>query len=421
MTGASETTQAPDRRLAWLMAATSAALFMVLASVLLPWDALSVRTDGVRVGDYFTAQQLAAAEDYANTVRPLSWASYAVSLAIALALGLTRLGPRLMDRLGVGRWWLVVLIGSLALLLLGRLVTLPFALLVRAERLEVGLTEQGLVGWLGDRVTSLFVSWVIVSLVLLLVVGLARWSPRWWFLWASGGLVALVFAGSFLYPVAVEPLFNRFEPLDDGALRTAVLTLAESEGVKVDEVLVADASRRTTTLNAYVSGLGGTRRVVLYDNLLEQPPEQVVAVVAHELAHVRHGDVLIGTLLGAVGGVLGLSLGALLMGSARVRMVRGLGGAGDPRTVPFMLALFAVAGLVVSPVENSISRMIEVRADRTALAATDDPGTFIEMQQQLALRSLADPTPPAWSQVWFGSHPTVRERIALARELEDAG
>ena len=204
---------------------------------------------------------------------------------------------------------------------------------------------------------------------------------------------------------------NTFTPLPDGELRTQIFELADREGVQIDDVLVADASRRTTTLNAYVSGFGSSRRVVVYDNLVDGPSgvddREALSVVAHELGHARHDDVLTGSLLGAAGALLGVGLLGLLVG-----------GVDDPRRVPRILALIALAALLASPVENGISRRIETRADVAALQATNDPAAFIEVQKELARRSLGDPTPPAWSQFWFGSHPTTLQRIALADRLD---
>jgi STE24 endopeptidase len=215
-----------------------------------------------------------------------------------------------------------------------------------------------------------------------------------------------------VYPVVVEPLFNSFEPLPNGSLRSSILRLADREGVRVEDVLVADASRRTTTLNAYVSGFGSTRRVVVYDNLVEGLPEdQALSVVAHELAHARHGDVVVGSALGAAGALAGVGLLALLVGAGPTRR-RSMA---DPAVVPLVLALIAIGSLLASPVQNTISRQVETRADVDALRTTRDPEAFVAMQRQLALRSLADPTPPAWSQFWFGSHPTTLTRIAIAR------
>jgi STE24 endopeptidase len=180
---------------------------------------------------------------------------------------------------------------------------------------------------------------------------------------------------------------------------------------------VADASRRTTTLNAYVSGFGSTRRVVLYDNLVDGVPrDEALSVVAHELAHAKHDDVLTGSLLGAAGAVFGVGLLALAVGAlAR----RGRPPMRDPAVVPVALALFALASLLASPVQNTISRQIETRADVDALEATHDAPAFERVQRELALRSLADPTPPWLSQFWFGSHPTGLTRIAIARQLAD--
>ena len=260
------------------------------------------------------------------------------------------------------------------------------------------------------------------AIVVLVVVGTARRWPTWWPAVAGGLAAALVMLGSFVYPVLVEPLFNNFEPLHSGPLRAGVLQLAEAEGVPVDDVLVADASRRTTTLNAYVSGFGGTRRVVLYDNLVRGVPrEEALSVVAHELSHARHDDVLHGSLLGAAGAVAGMGLLGLVLGRRRRggQEAEMQNTAGDPAVVPRVLALVAVAGLLASPVQNAISRKVETRADVEAVMATGDPEAFVELQRQLAARSLADLTSPGWSQFWFGSHPTTRERIAVAGWLSD--
>jgi STE24 endopeptidase len=178
---------------------------------------------------------------------------------------------------------------------------------------------------------------------------------------------------------------------------------------------VADASRRTTTLNAYVSGIGGTRRIVVYDNLLaDLPPKQVRSVVAHELGHARNHDVVLGTALGAVGAFLGVCLLALLLDSERLRRRAGVASAGDPAVAGLVLALVAAGSLLVAPVQNAVSRAIEARADRDALLFTHDPRSFDAMQRQLALHALADPTPPELVHLWFGTHPTVLQRLGMA-------
>jgi STE24 endopeptidase len=412
-----------DRRAAAIVVAVAGVMLVGLALWLVPWDWVpggDLRP--MRAQDLFTPDEIARAEEFAGRRRLLSWSSYAVSLALALGLGLTSYGARLLRRT-TGRlpWWLAVPAGTLLLLALGRVVTLPFALLLRRQSLEYDLTRQDLAGWSTDQVKGLLVAWVMTALLLLVLVGTARRSPRHWFAWAGGVVVLLTLLGSFLYPVVVEPLFNKFTSMPDGLQRTAILELADREEVEVEDVLVADASRRTTTLNAYVSGLGSTRRVVVYDTLLEQmTPREVEAVVAHELAHAKNHDVLVGTSLGAVAGVGGVATLALLLDGRLLRR-SGAMGPGDPAVVALVLALSSVATFVSSPAVNSVSRAIEARADRESLAATGASEVFIDMQRRLAIRAVSDPTPPWWSQFWFGSHPTVLQRAGLPSSLSEAG
>ena len=414
-----------DRRTAWVLLATAIAALAVLGWWLVPWDWVPGGSlVAVDPGEVLTARETARAEDYSSVVRPLSHLSYAVSLAVALTLGSTRLGARLVARLP-GPGWVRVGLATLTLTALPRVLTLPLALTVRERNLDEGLTRQALGPFLVDRLLSLLVGWVVTTLLVALVLGAARRWPRRWHLVAGAGAVALTFAVSLLYPLLVEPLFNRFTPLSDGPLRTSILRLANEVGVEVDEVLVADASRRTTTLNAYVSGYGGTRRIVLYDTLLaDLDGDEVRSVVTHELAHARHQDVLLGTGLGALGVLAGTSALALLLDAAPLRRRAGLElptGAAGARVVPLVLALAAVGTFFASPVQNVVSRAVEARADRVALEVTGDRPAFEELQRQLVRRSLGDPTPPAYSYLWFASHPTVVQRLGIAAALLPEG
>lgn len=400
----------------------SGGILLILGWVLVPWQwASGLALDRPpRPEDVFDAVELRRAESHAQALRWLSWSSYVLSALLAVALGVTRAGSRLARWLGRWLpWWLTVPAVVLLLLVAGRLLTLPLGLLARDRNLRDGISTQPLDGWVVDQTLSILLSWALLSAVVLLLVGLARWSPRWWFAWCAAALVGFTFFVSLLYPVVVEPLSNDFEPLPDGAFKESVLQLARDEGVEVSEVLVSDASRRTTTLNAYVSGLGATRRIVLYDNLLDDAtPREALAVVAHELAHARHQDVVVGTTLGAVGTVFGVALLALLLHSSGVRRRAGVSGPGDPAATALMVALITAGGVVSSPVQNAVSRAIEARADVTALSATEDPEAFRAVQRRLAARSLADPTPPWIGYLWFSSHPTVLERLAIADAVE---
>jgi STE24 endopeptidase len=216
--------------------------------------------------------------------------------------------------------------------------------------------------------------------------------------------------------VLVEPVFNKFTPMADGPLRTELMELAARDGVPVRDVLVADASRRTTALNAYVSGIGPTRRIVVYDTLLrEAPQDETVGVVAHELGHAKRNDVVIGTVIGALGAAA-LVVGLYLLGGWGWLLRRaGVDSIAEPKAIGLLLAVATVAGLLAGPAQAFVSRLIEARADEHALELTGDPAGFEQMQQRLSLVNLSDPDPPAWEQDLFGSHPTTVERVAAAR------
>ncbi len=398
--------------------------FVVLAALLVPWQWVpGGKLTPMPVHDLFTPKQVARAEHHAMVQRIFGWSGYFVSLLVAVGLGLTPLGSRLVRAVTRRtRWWVAVPGGAFALLLVGELATLPFGLLLRREDLRVGLTHQGLAGWALDQVKSFGVSWVLTSLLLLVVVGFARRAPRYWFAWAGGAALLLTLAGSFLYPVLVEPLFNSFTPMQPGPFKQSIFRLAQREGVHINDVLVSDASRRTTTVNAYVSGFGSTRRVVVYDNLLtDLSPAQARVVIAHELGHAKYRDVLLGTGLGAVGSVFGVALLALLLDSSRLRRWADVAGPADPAVVALVLALTGVGGFLASPMQNTVSRAIEARADRASIETTHEDQVFIRMQRQISLTRSATPRPPAISQFWFGTHPTALQRAGLPASLKAAG
>jgi len=201
-----------------------------------------------------------------------------------------------------------------------------------------------------------------------------------------------------------------------GPLRDRLLALADAAGVRVRDVLVADASRRTTALNAYVSGLGPTRRIVVHDTLLDRgEDDEAAAVVAHELGHVVAHDVRTGTLLGAAGAAAGVLVAAALLAWPPLLAATGIDGAGDPAVAGVLIALGAWAGLLGAPLSNGLSRRIERRADAFCLDLARDPYVVARMHRGLAITNLAPLRPVRILHLWFGTHPTSPERIAAAR------
>jgi len=403
--------------------------FFVLAFALLvvvlvwtPWTTLPLHgAAAVRAvpSRDFTAAQLAKENAYHAAVRPPAYLSLALGLVVAIVLGLTPLGARIVSAVAAplgGGWGWRVLLGTIALTAIGRLVVLPFDARAEAAQRRFGLSAQTWSSWAVDVAKGYAVGLVVTLLVVFGIVGLARWSPQWW--WSYGAVLGalLVVVISFAYPVVVEPVFNSFKPMPAGPLRTTLLSMAARDGVPARDVLVADASRRTNSLNAYVSGFGATRRIVVYDTLLKTAkPDEVRLIVAHELGHAKAKDVLRGTFVGALGVALAVCALALLMRSQWLLDRAGVDGPGDARAVALLLALTAVLTFVSGPAENLVSRRIEARADLHSLNLTREPDEFIAMQRRLATVNLSDLDPSPLVFGMFASHPTAPQRIALAR------
>jgi STE24 endopeptidase len=319
-------------------------------------------------------------------------------------------GRELADRLGRigrGRIRTGVLVG-LAVVVAVWLSGVPFAAVTHVRRRDYGLTEQGWGGWLVDRLTFLGVQAALISIAVAGTLWLAgRLGRRWW-LAGAPALVGIAAVFILAQPLVIQPLFNRIEPLEDRELATRVEELAAQMGVEVGDVRVADASRRTTTANAYVAGIGPTRRVVLYDTLLDGrfTEGEILAVTAHELGHVERRHLWRGLAWFALLAVPGVFLLA--------RVTERWGGLSQPRLVPLGLALALAYVLAVQPLTNAVSRRYEAEADWIALEATRDPASAVSLEQRFVTTSLSDPDPPAWVTFWLGTHPTPMERIAMA-------
>ncbi|NGM15372.1 M48 family metallopeptidase [Verrucosispora sp. WMMA2044] len=393
---------------------------VVAALVLIPWQRPPApRADQLAALRDLPTEQVERARQFRSALRPGGWAALGVGLLVALALGLTPLGSRLVELAGRpfgGHWIAQAILGGLAVVLVADLVTLPFSAWRHSVLTRYGLATNGWGGWAVDLLKSYAVSAVIGAVALLGFYTVVRLAPRWWWAFGAAGAATLVALLSFVLPVLVEPVFNRFRPMEPSPLRSQLMELAERDGVPVRDVLVADASRRTRAVNAYVSGLGPTRRVVVYDNLLrEATPAEVTAVVAHELGHARDRDVPVGTLTGALGAAAAVVALYLIGSWPPLLRLAGVDSVAQPRAFPLLLALVTVAGLVFAPVQALMSRRVEARADAHALALTGDPAAFESMQRRLSAVNLSDPDPPRWEYLYSASHPSTVERIAAAR------
>ncbi len=397
-----------------------AAAIAVTAAVLVPWhEAPAPRADQVAALRSLPSEQVARGRSYVSALRPGTYGSLVTGLVVALIIGLTPLGAHLVTAVArpFGSGWVArALVGGLAVVFVSSLLTLPFAARQHVVARRFGLSTQGWGGWFGDVLKSYAVTAVIGGMALLGFYAIVHFVPRWWWAWAAVAAASAAVLLSFVFPVLVEPVFNKFTPMPGSPLRSSLIALADRDGVPVRDVLVADASRRTRAVNAYVSGFGATRRIVVYDTLLERAPDdQVESVVAHELGHAKDHDVWTGTLLGALGAAAAV-IAVYLLGSWDWLLGRaGVPSIGDPRAIGLILAVAALAGLLSAPVMNCVSRHIEARADHHALVLTGDPAAFESMQASLSALNLSDPDPNPFEYALFASHPSTVERIAAAR------
>jgi STE24 endopeptidase len=357
---------------------------------------------------YFSEAQIEKAEDFRTGQLWIYVAQTALGLAV-LALIVKHPPERLA---AYKRPLLAGAAVAAAISVTTAAAALPLSAVARERAKDVGLVTQDWTGWLGDKGKAAAIGAGFAALGgAVLVFGMRRFGRRWWI----PGTVAVVAFGAvttYAGPIVLDPLFNDFKRLPPGELRSDVLALAREAGVDVGEVYEMDASRRTTAANAYVNGLGHTKRVVLYDTLLEDfTPAETRMVVAHELGHVHYHDMRNGLIWFAVVAPFGMWATALL----GERFSRGALG---PRAVPAVALSIALVVPALTMISNQLSRDVEQRADAFSLRLTQDPQTLIEFQRRIAVKNVSDPDPPALSRFLLGTHPTTLERIGMAEAFE---
>ncbi len=362
----------------------------------------------------FPADELVRARTYQRPLRRARTLRAVLSTALVVAFVVAEVGPRLVEAVGADGWVAQLLVVLVALQVASLVVDVPIdAWVDLGHDRRWGISTQTGRGFAADQVKSAVLGLVLAAVVLVPLYALVR-STSWW--WLLGWLVVVGASIGFglLFPVLVAPLFNRFTPLADAELAARVDAVAERAGLSISGVDVADASRRSTRDNAYVAGLGPTRRVVLFDTILEHPPELVEQVVAHELGHWRRHH-----LRQQIPLVAGISLVVALVLRAFASWswpfeAAGVSGIGDPAGLPLLILVVQVAGIGLGLVTAWVSRVHEREADLDALDLLGRPDAMAEMLRRLHVKNLADLDPGRW-QRWRASHPPAAERLAFCR------
>jgi STE24 endopeptidase len=355
------------------------------------------------LGVTFSPDEVERGRQYHRARYLTGLAEFALPVVALCVLAFTDVGDWLLPDWA---WWAQALVYPAIVLAVLTLLRLPIAHwrdLVRERRW--GLSTQTTGGWIADVVKGYLVGTVIATILFFGLVALARWTDAWPFI-AAPLAAAFVVLLTFVAPVVLEPIFNKFEPVEDEELVADLRALSVRAGVPVRDVLVADASRRTTKSNAYVSGFGATRRVVVFDTMLERAqPAGLRAVLAHELAHRKYRDVLSFTVFFVFAAFALVALEWIVLGED----------AADPRSFPLAALVLVLAQPPIFAMLAAVSRRWEYRADRFALDVTGDLGSLEHMFADLVQSNVADLEPPRVVYYLKYTHPTVPERLEALR------
>ncbi len=271
-----------------------------------------------------------------------------------------------------------------------------------------GLSNQSFKGWLWDYLKGFFLVFIIGSFGLTGLYAIIYYFPQTWWILAFLAMAAFIFLANILYPLLVAPLFYRFKPLDDASMVQSIKRMAEEAGIKVKNVLIADASTRTRKANAYFSGMGRTKRIVLFDTLINRfDKEETLAVVAHEIGHWKKKHIF---------KLSSVSFAAIFIFFFLLGIFsENIGGEGF-RIIIVIFILYGLLGPILMPAENWLSRRFERESDNISLGLTQNPDYFIKLFTKLAKTNLSDVDPSPWVKYVLYSHPPIMERIGEAKK-----
>ncbi len=324
------------------------------------------------------------------------------------------LAARLSARVGgwVRRPWLRTLLFTAIFVAVLSVATLPWdAYTGYFREHQYNLSNQDFGQWFGDWTKDQLIGLIVLPLVFVAVHAVIRRSPRGWWGVATIVVGAFLVFGATIAPVLIEPMFNKYTPMPAGPLQAQVLAMARANGVPATQVFVVDASRQTKRISANVAGLFGTTRVALNDNLLKQTPDEVRAVLGHEIGHYALNHVWKGlfeilVLLAAGAFLLARFLPFAL---ARWGSQWGVTGLDDPAILPVLLIGLSVLGLLATPITNTITRTMEMEADRYGLNAARAPDAFASIAMKLSQYRKIEPSP--FEEAVFFDHPSGRTRV----------
>ncbi len=368
--------------------------------------------------DWFSPDELDRARRYRKPVSRARLVRMAMATVALLVIVFAEAAPELVDALDITNWVLQLVVIVLFLELVSTAIATPFDawLELRHDR-EWELSTQTGRGFASDLAKGLVLGLIVNVLLLLPLFAVIRTTPTWW-LWGWLVMVTFTIGLGFLYPVVIAPIFNTFTPLEDEDMNGRIDRIADIAGVQISGAYVADESKRSRRDNAYVAGLGATRRVVLFDTLLEHPPEVVEQVVAHEIGHWRlkhlrkQLPVIALLLLALFAGLKLFSEWTWIFEQAGVVTSGDVPYVGQPTALPLLVLAAQIGFGLLGLLTAWVSRAFERQADIEALELLEQPQTMLDMQRGLHTKNLADLEPGLVKRLQ-ASHPPAAERMAL--------
>jgi len=365
----------------------------------------SLDTSGLDPHAYFSQRSLDRAVSYTRGTELLWVLSTAATLAALVVLA--RLLPARVRSIGLGRIGSAVIVGMVLIVGLW-FVALPFSLADLWWQHHWGLGPFDILAWLSGQWALLAPSAISALATIVLLVGLAGRFRRWW-------LVAtpiVVVIAALLALVSGWLLAASSRPLRSQQLAADARRMERLEHVTGTPVRVQDVSSWTDQANAYTAGFGPSTHVILWDTLLDErfTRGEKVAVIAHELGHVRSRHIIKG--IGWTALVVLPTLWILALATRR------RGGVGDPANLPYVILVLSVVGLLTAPFQNVVSRRYEAEADWRSLNATRDPASTRKLFQTFERTSLESPSPPTWDYLFLETHPTLAQRIAMVEQWQ---
>jgi STE24 endopeptidase len=274
-----------------------------------------------------------------------------------------------------------------------------------------GLSNQTLAMWFSDYLKENGISILISSMGMTGIYALMVYIPKYWWIISSVVLAIFIVAITYLYPILIDPLFYKFEKLKDTDFQEQIINIAGKAGIEVKEVLVADASRKTNKANAYFTGIGGSKRIVVFDNLINNfSRKETLNVIAHEIGHWYNWHIFKSIIIGIISGTAGLFLiNAVFTYSNMV---------GDFKSILIIILLISIISFLSLPLQNAVSRTFERQADNFAMKATENPDAQIQLMLKLAESNLSNVSPHWYIKYFLYSHPPVMERIEAAKNFD---